>query len=484
MSRIRSLSIILAWPLSVAAVSPVLAATITVNTTSDELNSDGDCSLREALLSAMSDTPHDACLAGSDQDTVFVPTGTYVLTLGPVDLSTALIVRGEDAAATIIDGDGSTRIFRRSGSLATVEISNLTIANCSAPSGMFGAALSQGAEYHTIFRHVTIDGCSSLQRGGAIYMGDGLVQLFDCHLIYNHSFEYGGAVYMGGGRLEAVRTIFEANWAEGNSPGDGGAISNHSPSGSIELENCTFRSNSARYGGAISSLGEVVVSGCLFQANSARSQGGALLAQGSIVNSTFSGNWAGTTDPSTAGSGGAIRTDGEIRIFNSTFVDNSIYRFGTFEGNSLTVGASGASIANSMLDIASGANCNAPLASGGYNLTSDTSCGLNGPGDLMGVDPLVYGLADNGGPTLTHGLQPGSPAIEAGNPLGCTWDHDDDAGTAETPVRIDQREHLRTWDGNTDGVPVCDAGAYEYGAPDGFLFRDGFESGDTNGWTA
>ncbi len=59
-------------------------------------------------------------------------------------------------------------------------------------------------------------------------------------------------------------------------------------------------------------------------------------------------------------------------------------------------------------------------------------------------------LADNGGPTLTHALVAGSPAIDA-VPASA-----DCGGT-------DQRGESRRQDGNGDGVPACDIGAYEFG---------------------
>jgi len=52
------------------------------------------------------------------------------------------------------------------------------------------------------------------------------------------------------------------------------------------------------------------------------------------------------------------------------------------------------------------------------------------PADTISADPLLQSLADNGGPTMTHALRPGSPAIDAGNNL------------AELPN--DQRGFLRT----------------------------------------
>ena len=57
------------------------------------------------------------------------------------------------------------------------------------------------------------------------------------------------------------------------------------------------------------------------------------------------------------------------------------------------------------------------VISHGYNLSSDNGGGyLNGPDDQINTEPLLGPLQDNGGPTLTHALLPGSPAIDAGDP--------------------------------------------------------------------
>ncbi len=108
-----------------------------------------------------------------------------------------------------------------------------------------------------------------------------------------------------------------------------------------------------------------------------------------------------------------------------------------------------------------------PVISEGYNLDSDGTCGFAGEGDLPNTDPLLGPLQDNGGPTLTHALLAGSPAIDAGNPAGCT----DPWGNSLT---TDQRGEVRPADGDCDGVPICDIGAYEAfdtdcdGIPDAF----------------
>jgi hypothetical protein len=52
---------------------------------------------------------------------------------------------------------------------------------------------------------------------------------------------------------------------------------------------------------------------------------------------------------------------------------------------------------------------NATVTSHGYNISSDDGSGfLIGPGDQINTDPLLGPLQDNGGPTLTHALLPGS----------------------------------------------------------------------------
>jgi hypothetical protein len=62
--------------------------------------------------------------------------------------------------------------------------------------------------------------------------------------------------------------------------------------------------------------------------------------------------------------------------------------------------------------------------------------------------PMLGPLANNGGPTWTHALLPGSPAIDAGSGVHCQ--------------AFDQRGYDRPVDGNGDGVAGCDIGAFEF----------------------
>jgi uncharacterized repeat protein (TIGR01451 family) len=87
-----------------------------------------------------------------------------------------------------------------------------------------------------------------------------------------------------------------------------------------------------------------------------------------------------------------------------------------------------------------------------YNLVGDPNgFDLADPGDhdIIGQDPRLGPLDDNGGDTRTHALQPGSPAIDEGS---CT----DISGE---PITSDQRGVARPQGAG------CDVGAYELGQP-------------------
>jgi hypothetical protein len=93
-----------------------------------------------------------------------------------------------------------------------------------------------------------------------------------------------------------------------------------------------------------------------------------------------------------------------------------------------------------------------PDAEGGFNSEGNNligdSTGATGfvDSDLLNTNPLLGPLQDNGGPTKTHALLPGSPAVDAGKNTACTL--------------TDQRGVLRT-DGDKNGTVICDMGAFE-----------------------
>jgi predicted outer membrane repeat protein len=109
-----------------------------------------------------------------------------------------------------------------------------------------------------------------------------------------------------------------------------------------------------------------------------------------VANGTFSGNSAGNN-------GGALYNEGFQNGSALVELGNTV----------LKAGAVGANIFNS----------DGTVTSLGYNLSSDDGSGyLTGSGDQINTDPLLGPLQDNGGPTPTHALLSGSPAIDAGDP--------------------------------------------------------------------
>jgi hypothetical protein len=108
----------------------------------------------------------------------------------------------------------------------------------------------------------------------------------------------------------------------------------------------------------------------------------------------------------------------------------------------------------------------AVISSADFNMADDVTCTLVGVDDLVVADVMLSPLGDHGGPTQTHGLDEGSPAVDSG----------DDGLCQDT----DQRGTPRPLDGDGDGTSTCDRGAVE----SGLLLMDGFESGDTGGWSS
>jgi hypothetical protein len=190
---------------------------------------------------------------------------------------------------------------------------------------------------------------------------------------------YGGGIYTDGGKIPGNVTVTNSTVSGNFAFNEGGGIS------------CGF---------SVLTVVNSTVSG-----NFAGKAGGGISGPATIMNSTISGN--------SAGDGGGLLGSGDIR--NSTF-----------NGNSAAVGGgiynvSGLEISNTILNAgASGENIfndGGTVSSEGYNLSSDDGGGyLNGPSDQINTDPLLGPLQNNGGPTFTHALLPGSLAIDAGDP--------------------------------------------------------------------
>jgi hypothetical protein len=197
----------------------------------------------------------------------------------------------------------------------------------------------------------------------------------------------GGGILNHGG-LTLSESSVSNSVAQGLNGGSGGGIF-VDVGGTLTVTNSTISGNGAccvsAYGGGIYSAGTLEVSNSTISGNGADFTGGgiATIWQVTVRNSTISGNSAPAGSISVLGGqmtiGDTILKAGEMGVTIST-------HFGT-------------------------------VTSLGYNLASDNAFGLlTGPGDQINTDPMSGPLQDNGGPTFTHALLPGSPAIDAGDP--------------------------------------------------------------------
>lgn len=234
----------------------------------------------------------------------------------------------------------------------------------------------------------------------------------------------------------------------------GGGMYSYGP---VTVTWSTFRKNIGN--GIYSINGPLSITGSTISDNS---NGGILIINqnASIVNSTISEN----ENPGYSYDGGGIyyagTGDQALLLRNVTITGNQAYNSG---GGIFMFDLHGGQVvmANTILagNLAGtqGPDCYGTVDLQGYNLIGDTmGCTFSsGTGDQLNVDPVIAPLTYNGGPTFTHRLVAGSPAIDAGNPDGCL-------DAMKNPLTTDQRGFTRPLDGNGDGVPVCDVGAYEY----------------------
>ncbi|MBN2474574.1 MAG: hypothetical protein JXB62_08195 [Pirellulales bacterium] len=211
-------------------------------------------------------------------------------------------------------------------------------------------------------------------------------------------------------------------------------------------------------GGGIYNAGEMTVAGCTILGNqTVETRGGGVVNYGAmtIADSTLRGN-------STAATGGAVWNAGELTIANSTISGNAsngagagVFNDGTLVvTNTTVVGNTGAQGAAGIF--------NEDGAVRLYNsiVAENFPDNVGGPGgldsasshNLVGGDPKLAPLTDNGGLTWTHALLDGSPAIDAG-----VNDRAVDAG-----LSCDQRGADRFLDGDANGTATVDLGAFEF----------------------
>ena len=396
------------------------AATVTVTTTADS----GAGSLRSAIAAASAGDTIDFAVAGP----------AIILTSGELVINQDLTIQGPGAANLAISGNHSSRVFNLNG---TVTISDLTIKDgeatdcCPGPlqSGHYylgGGILSSGV---LTLNRCVVTGNSAGNRIDANWGGGGGVSastlyLNDCTISYNTAGGRRVEESSGGGvqatTLYATRSTFNNNKARATDGATGGGIvifaSGLFASGLIAdctITDCTISGNAASAdmagtdgfgsGGGIATFPAAT---------------GTTLT---IINTTISGNLA-ASDPlgylGPAKGGGLAIYGNSAAIKNSTITGNSPGGVG-----SMSVTIQNTIVAGNLLD----RDVFSPVVSQGHNLigASAVSAGLvdGVNGDQVGtkslpIDALLGPLQNNGGPTFTHALLPGSPAFNAGDNTG------------------------------------------------------------------
>jgi hypothetical protein len=367
------------WLDQVQVVQPA-AVTVT------NVNNDGPGSLRQAidLIANGGTITFDPGLTDE----------TITLTSGPLRVSgKTVIIDGAGAPGLTVSGGGADRVLVVDPG-ATANVSHLTLSDGYGWQ-LAGGILNNGT---LTLDHVTVtnnlmatDAGDFWQGGGGIYSGDGAVLVLTASTVANNT-----AGWSGGGIFSFFNTTT--------------TIIDSTISGNVSND----------VGGGIRSLGNA-----------------------EIINSTISGNTA------TGWYGGAVFiTDGVVNLTNVTVAENESPVWapadvfvGTFTDADATL-----TMANSIV-VSTQDNCFlAPfgaglvtLAADHNNVFTDATC-FAGASDQVVGDAGLSGLADNGGPTLTHALLATSPAIDAADPSICP--------------AADQRGVARD--------AACDVGSFEY----------------------
>ncbi len=179
-----------------------------------------------------------------------------------------------------------------------------------------------------------------------------------------------------------------------------------------------------------------------------------------VINSTLSGNAAMGTGSQLSGLGGGITNGSFAFPASATFINSTISGGNAVVGGAIVNALLGGSASvttifkNSLVAGNSDLSTLAPscfnqggtFTSLGHNLEDGNLCNFDQATDLIGSDPMLGPLAENGGATSTHALLAGSPAIDAADNETC----------AAAPVNgVDQRGIVRPQGS------ACDIGAYE-----------------------
>jgi hypothetical protein len=416
--------IVLAMP-SIMSHSASMAASCVVNPVVTNNADSGVGSLRQAIL--------DAC----DGSTItFANTVVSPITLvSELAIDKDLTIQGPGAAALTISGNNAVRVLNIGSvnPVINVTVSGLTIAFGNAAGS--GLASLGGGIFDNITGTLTITDTAISNNnsvdmgspglpgvGGGIYSNSTIGSLNVINSTFSGNGGFGGAIFTNR-PLNVANSTFSENKCSNTNPGGSafaGAICNVAAAGQSNVTNSTFLGNTANnasasqdaFGGAIYNATSLDVTNSTFVGNSTNSsgfggsQGGAIYTGTNgpliVTNSTFVGNTASSGNGGGSSGGGIFNFDSRLASFR-----NSIMALNTVTGINIT-----------------GPDVSGAFTSQGHNLIGkgDGSTGFsNGTnGDQVGtialpLDPKVGPPQNNGGPTPTVALLPGSPAIDAGD---------------------------------------------------------------------
>jgi hypothetical protein len=461
-------------------VATLFLASLTSALAKDTLYVDGvhgddnnSCRTRQTACKTIG---HAISLASSG-DCIRVAPTTYTENL---TINLGLTIIGAGANTTIVDGGGKGTVVTVNAGDFRVALSKLTMQDGSANES--GGGIYNGAKLTV--SHCTISGNSAGGGGGIENAGtltidkttvssnrvgstggggienDGTLSINRSTVSGNVDFDPyadgGGGIFNRSGTLLVKHSTISGNTAAGGTGGGhGGGILNGS---TLVVSDSTITNNKASGGSGGTGGGiendtgaTMTISRTAIVANTAEHLGGGIMNYGALMlnNSTLVENTA--TCGATCGGGGiANGYGGTVAINNSTISGNGAPNFGYAGGIyniSGTVALQNSIVANST----SGGNCSYGLTSGGYNISDDNTCDLGGPGDMNSTNPELQPLGNYGGPTETIAIYAGSPAIDAGNPNGCT------NGDGHQ-LKTDQRGYPRPGRHDHHG---CDIGAFE-----------------------
>ncbi len=410
-----------AWGLERLEDRTLLSANPTVYTVTDASDSAGDTgSLPYAIAQANINSNSDGSLIQFDPTAFSASNPRTIVLAGTLTLSETAgpeVIDGPGANALTISGNDAVQVFKVAGTATTATLSGLTIS-----------------------------GGSIAHNGGGID-NEGTLTLTDCTIAGNSASGggNGGGIY-NNGPLTVMGCTISGNSVSGG--GDGGGIANED---TMSMTDSTVADNSdtGGTGGGIDNETSLTVTDCSIIVNTVSrgfSGGGGIFNTNmmTVIDSTISGN-SGTfggglfsdgpatvTDSTIAGNsaalGGGLYNDGSsLTMVNATVARNSSSAAG-YAGGLVTAGTPPVTLNNTIVDLNTDGATNGDISvtgggsvspTSGFNLVGTVAAGIliNGvDGNQVGVaNPELGPLAENGGPTQTIALLPGSPAIDAGS---------------------------------------------------------------------